>query len=269
MSSLDTQMEVEGLIIDPGALRQLYRDRITTLSNNVLYRKSADGSARTESCYICLDGWEIGDEVVRLRCECPHWTHEACLAKSVSQIGRCPTCQASIHLLDDEIGLARAAAQGKNKAPKSRLPTPTTRASATKPRSACSWTSRPRPPLKSKLEAEHARKQEEDEQRLRQEQERQGGLQQPRRAATEEAEATHLAAEEDEVKRRLQQEQERVLRESERRRREEERRKEAAAQRKLRTLGVCVARYRWIKQAGGYRCAGGSHYESDAQLGLG
>ena len=132
----------------------------------------------------------------------------------------------------------------------------------------------------AELEAEYARKQEEDEQMLRQEQQKQEGLQR-RRAATEEAEATRLAAEEDEAKRRL--EQERMRRESERRRREEElallererkaaeeeRRKEAAAQRKLRTLGVCVAGFRWIKQAGGYRCAGGSHYVSDAQLGLG
>ncbi|KAL8792176.1 MAG: hypothetical protein Q9195_005198 [Heterodermia aff. obscurata] len=132
----------------------------------------------------------------------------------------------------------------------------------------------------AELEAEHARKQDEDEQRLRQEQQRQEGLQH-RRAIAEEAEATRLAVKEDEAKRQL--EQERVRHESERRKREEElarleremraaeeeRRKEAAAQRKLRTLGVCVAGFRWIKQAGGYRCAGGSHYVSDAQLGLG
>ncbi len=112
MSALYSQLEVEGLILDPGALRQVHRERITTLSNNVLYRKRADDNTVTESCYICLDGWDIGDEVVRLRCECLHWTHEACLAKSVSQTGRCPTCQTSIHRLDDEIGLAKAAAEG-------------------------------------------------------------------------------------------------------------------------------------------------------------
>lgn len=131
----------------------------------------------------------------------------------------------------------------------------------------------------AELEAEHARKQKEDAQRLRQEQQRQEEFQR-RRAIVEEAEARRLAAEEDETKRRL--EQERVRRELERRRREEElgrlererraaeeeRRKEAAAQRKLRTLGVCVMGYRWIKQAGGYRCAGGSHYVADSQLGL-
>ena len=47
---------------------------------------------------------------------------------------------------------------------------------------------------------------------------------------------------------------------------EEARKKEAQAQQKLRTMGVCVAGYRWIKQQGGYRCAGGSHFVPDAQL---
>ncbi|KAH6712371.1 NFX1-type zinc finger-containing protein 1 [Leptodontidium sp. MPI-SDFR-AT-0119] len=49
---------------------------------------------------------------------------------------------------------------------------------------------------------------------------------------------------------------------------ERERRKtEEKAQSKLREMSVCVAGYRWIKQ-GGYRCAGGSHYVSDGQLGI-
>ncbi|KAJ6117877.1 hypothetical protein N7523_005781 [Penicillium sp. IBT 18751x] len=46
----------------------------------------------------------------------------------------------------------------------------------------------------------------------------------------------------------------------------EARRKEQANQQKLRTMGVCPVGYRWIKQSAGYRCAGGSHYVSDAQL---
>ena len=56
--------------------------------------------------------------------------------------------------------------------------------------------------------------------------------------------------------------------EEERKKREAEKRKEQAAQQKLRNLGVCVAGFRWIKQAGGYRCAGGAHFVTDAQLGL-
>lgn len=40
----------------------------------------------------------------------------------------------------------------------------------------------------------------------------------------------------------------------------EARRKEQANQTKLKTMGVCVMEYRWIKQNGGYRCAGGSHW---------
>lgn len=54
--------------------------------------------------------------------------------------------------------------------------------------------------------------------------------------------------------------------EQDRRNREKERRKEQAVQNKLREMGVCVAGFRWIKQATGYRCAGGSHFISKAQL---
>jgi predicted kinase len=50
---------------------------------------------------------------------------------------------------------------------------------------------------------------------------------------------------------------------------EEARKKcEAAAQKKLKMMGVCCAGFRWIKQNGGYRCAGGSHFVTDSQLGL-
>ena len=43
---------------------------------------------------------------------------------------------------------------------------------------------------------------------------------------------------------------------------------EAQVQQKLRSMGVCVAGYQWIKQSGGYRCAGGSHVVTDSQLGI-
>lgn len=52
---------------------------------------------------------------------------------------------------------------------------------------------------------------------------------------------------------------------------EEQRRKaqEAKAQKKLREMGVCVAGFQWHKVGNsGYRCAGGAHYVSSAQLGL-
>ena len=45
-------------------------------------------------------------------------------------------------------------------------------------------------------------------------------------------------------------------------------REEAKVQIKLREMGVCVAGYRWIKQESGYRCAGGSHFVSNGQLGV-
>jgi hypothetical protein len=81
---------------------------------------------------------------------------------------------------------------------------------------------------------------------------------------------------------RARHEQARVQRELERRAREKElekirkqreqmernRRREQQALAKLREMGVCVMGYRWIKQTGGYRCAGGSHWVSDTQLGL-
>jgi hypothetical protein len=52
------------------------------------------------------------------------------------------------------------------------------------------------------------------------------------------------------------------------RREEEERKKqrEAKVQQALRNMGVCCAGFAWIKQQGGYRCAGGSHFVSDGQL---
>lgn len=65
-------------------------------------------------------------------------------------------------------------------------------------------------------------------------------------------------------------ERDRIRREWERRKQEEQERlkKENLAQSRLRQMGVCVAGFRWIKQSGGYRCAGGSHWVSDSQLGI-
>lgn len=48
---------------------------------------------------------------------------------------------------------------------------------------------------------------------------------------------------------------------------EERRKKEAEKQAKLMALGACPMGYHWIKQTGGYRCAGGSHWMSDEQIG--
>lgn len=44
--------------------------------------------------------------------------------------------------------------------------------------------------------------------------------------------------------------------------------REKAVQDKLRNMGVCVQGFQWIKQAGGYRCAGGSHYIANDRLGV-
>lgn len=49
---------------------------------------------------------------------------------------------------------------------------------------------------------------------------------------------------------------------------EKRRKEEAKAQQKLRDMGMCEAGFRWIKQGNGYRCGGGSHFVSNAQLGM-
>lgn len=61
----------------------------------------------------------------------------------------------------------------------------------------------------------------------------------------------------------------RELDEIERKRRqmEEELKKEAAVKAKLKAMGVCCMGYAWIKQSSGYRCAGGSHFMSNDQIG--
>lgn len=41
---------------------------------------------------------------------------------------------------------------------------------------------------------------------------------------------------------------------------------EKRKQEKLRNLGVCVQGFQWLKMLGGYRCAGGTHFVTDAQL---
>ncbi|TVY80877.1 NFX1-type zinc finger-containing protein [Lachnellula suecica] len=47
---------------------------------------------------------------------------------------------------------------------------------------------------------------------------------------------------------------------------EARRKKEAELKLKLATMGKCCAGFEWIKQSSGYRCAGGSHYMSNADL---
>jgi hypothetical protein len=43
---------------------------------------------------------------------------------------------------------------------------------------------------------------------------------------------------------------------------------EAKVQKKLRDMGIYPVGFRWIKQGIGYMCAGGSHFVSNAQLGV-
>ncbi|KAH7014058.1 P-loop containing nucleoside triphosphate hydrolase protein [Macrophomina phaseolina] len=84
---------------------------------------------------------------------------------------------------------------------------------------------------------------------------------QNRKRAQEEERLQNLA-----IKRARQEVEERLKKAQE----EEERRRqeEAKVQKKLRDMGVCPMGYRWIKQSSGYRCAGGSHFVSNAQIGI-
>lgn len=84
--------------------------------------------------------------------------------------------------------------------------------------------------------------------------------------------AEKAAADEEE---RRQREAQRVQAELERRKNEERRaameklrEEERQVQKKLRGMGRCPVGYSWIKQSGGYRCAGGSHWLPDSALGL-
>lgn len=90
--------------------------------------------------------------------------------------------------------------------------------------------------------------------------------------AADEAEARELKRRQEEA--RI--EQEKARRERERAKEELERLKalqerqerEKVVQERLRNMGVCVQGFQWIKQAGGYRCAGGSHYVGNDSLGV-
>jgi hypothetical protein len=109
------------------------------------------------------------------------------------------------------------------------------------------------------------------------------------RRAAEEAVAAEIRRLEDEkrladekrrqeIEKKLQEEQRRIeaamkaKKEAEERlRREKEelerkRRKELAIQKKIRDMGICPNGFRWVKEMGGYRCRGGAHFLSDAQL---
>jgi len=44
--------------------------------------------------------------------------------------------------------------------------------------------------------------------------------------------------------------------------------REIIAQARIRQLGKCAQGYDWIKQADGYRCAGGAHFATNAELGI-
>ena len=92
------------------------------------------------------------------------------------------------------------------------------------------------------------------------------------KAKKEEADARQLEQKLNEARaerERARKEQERAKAEFEKMRMQRaQQKREKAVQEKLRDLGVCQQGYQWLKQPGGYRCAGGSHFMSNSQLGM-
>jgi hypothetical protein len=92
------------------------------------------------------------------------------------------------------------------------------------------------------------------------------------KAEEEKRECQRLADKEEELRQWLKKcadaKQQLELAEIERKRKEleEKLRRQAEEQAKLAKMGVCPVGYQWIRQTGGYRCAGGSHWVSDAQM---
>jgi len=131
---------------------------------------------------------------------------------------------------------------------------------------------------KADAEAREAQLQRELEEQMREEERRVQELQKQLEDELERVRREMEAAEEQqrlEAERRARAEHEaRVERErlaAEARRRELERlqaekRREQAIQEKLRQISPCPAGFQWFKTGGGWRCGGGSHFVSDAQL---
>ncbi|RFU29072.1 hypothetical protein B7463_g7259, partial [Scytalidium lignicola] len=130
------------------------------------------------------------------------------------------------------------------------------------------------------LEQEFCELESESEQRAKEADENEKELHEHKDRHEQEIQCCRSSDEEDEAKRRFEQERLKRILENrknleelarlkrEREKMEEERRKEQATQHKLKHMGLCVMGFRWIKQPGGYRCAGGAHFVSNVQLEL-
>ena len=129
--------------------------------------------------------------------------------------------------------------------------------------------------LNSARDAEAALKKKKEEARRKEEElaARKRELEEQEKRARDEAERERLRKEYEKQKaKELAAKRARALAERQLRERmqqeEERKRQEAQIQQKLRSMGVCVAGYEWLPIGGGYRCAGGTHFISNARLGI-
>jgi hypothetical protein len=89
-----------------------------------------------------------------------------------------------------------------------------------------------------------------------------------KQAEKEKREAEERRLEKEIAEKRRRMEEERRAREAEENKRRQEQELEQKRQAKLRQIGQCIMGFDWIKVSGGYRCAAGGHFVSDAQIGI-
>lgn len=79
---------------------------------NITLTKEVDEQLNGSECYICRGSpYRLGERVVKLACQCPHWLHQGCLSTATID-GRCPTCRVALISLDPESIFLDAASKG-------------------------------------------------------------------------------------------------------------------------------------------------------------
>jgi uncharacterized protein len=83
------------------------------MDRDIIHAGTVDETLRGSRCFICYgDPFEIGDSVVKLRCQCPYWAYEECMSRCVVEYTECPTCRVPVTSLDPKCILLDAASRG-------------------------------------------------------------------------------------------------------------------------------------------------------------